>query len=115
MPLPALLAPGHAFAPEHDPYGSEAVLAVVVADMGTGLPVSSSRWRGGGGRAVLHAKAGSRHRVSVAAPEGIGGGFTLEWNRVGAPVRLRHAGRLVDGGADARGATGDCTWCRGSA
>ena len=81
--------------------GDGSAHAVTLTDAGTGTLVSSSRWRDEGG-ALLHMKAGSSHRVSVVPIAG-GGDFRLGWAREAAPVRLRLAGRLADGGLDARG------------
>ena len=84
--------------------GSGSRWAVSVADPGSDGVLSSSRWSGATAGALVHAKAGSSHAVSVGVVDGPGGAFTLEWARSPAPVRLQPAGRLVDGDRDARGA-----------
>ena len=97
-------------APADGWYGFEALgddsrFAVTVADAESGDLVSSSRWGTGAadGEALLYARAGSSHTVSVGVLDGAGGDFRLEWSREAPPARLRQAGRLADGGLDARG------------
>jgi len=78
---------------------------VTVANPDSGAVVASSRWaeRPDESGALLHAKAGSSYAVSVGILDGPGGEFALEWTEAPPPVRLRYAGRLVNGGPDARG------------
>ena len=77
---------------------------VTVVDPDAGDVLASSRWEDDpDGGALVHARAGAGLAVLVGTLDGRGGGFDLEWSRAPVPVRLRHAGRLVDGGPDARG------------
>ena len=78
------------------------VVTVVDPD-GDGV-LASSRWEDDpDGGALVHARAGADLAVLVGAVDGPGGAFELEWRGTAAPTRLRHVGRLVDGGPDARG------------
>ena len=78
---------------------------VTVVDPDAGGVLASSRWEDDpAAGALVHARAGAALAVLVGALDGPGGAFDLEWRAASAPTRLRHVGRLVDGGPDARGA-----------
>ena len=84
--------------------GGHARWAVTVPGGGPRGVLASSRWEDApGGGALVHARAGAGLPVLVGALEGPFGGFELEWTGAPAPVRLRPAGRLSDGGRDALG------------
>ena len=78
--------------------------AVTVLGGGSRGVLASSRWEDHlEGGALIHARAGAGLAVLVGALDGPGGGFELAWSGAAAPVRLRPAGRLPDGGRDALG------------
>ena len=84
--------------------GGHARWAVTVLGGGTRSVLASSRWEDHlEGGALIHARAGAGLAVLVGALDGPGGGFELAWSGAAAPVRLRPAGRLPDGGRDALG------------
>ena len=78
---------------------------VTVVDPDAGGVLASSRWEDDpAAGALVHARADADVAVLVGALDGPGGAFDLQWRAASAPTRLRHVGRLVDGGPDARGA-----------
>ena len=78
--------------------------AVTVFD-GDGNDVrASSRWQRSEDAVLFYAEAGSRHAVALGARAGgLAGDFTLRWGTAEAPLWLRYAGRLADGGRDSNG------------
>ena len=85
--------------------GPGALWAVTVLDPDSHRVMASSRWQGrpGRGGAFFRARAGLSYPVSVGVLDGPGGDVVLRWRQVAGPSGLRHSGRLVDGGPDARG------------